>query len=99
MDDLNDVDGLDDLDMEEEVPPEYAGWWRIIHTSRWGSRDLDLPGTAVLSLTGEDDRLRMFALPMTEPGGCGVTATAREGGPRTREVCRGCVGGERATGQ
>ena len=33
--------------MAKEIPDEYLGWWRIIDT---------------ISLTGNDDRLRMFAL-------------------------------------
>jgi hypothetical protein len=44
------------------LPSEYQGWWRIIETSQWGSRDLDILGPALLSLTGYDDRLRMFVL-------------------------------------
>ena len=47
---------------EGEIPTEYRGWWRIVETSRWGGDDLDICGTALLSLTGEADRLRMFVL-------------------------------------
>ncbi|MBF0503340.1 MAG: hypothetical protein HQM09_24690 [Candidatus Riflebacteria bacterium] len=47
---------------DNEIPPEYHGWWRIIDTSAWGNNRLDLVGKAVISLTGYDDRLRMFAL-------------------------------------
>lgn len=47
---------------ECEIPPEYRGWWRITETSTWGSDDIDRIGTALLSLTGRDDRLRMFVL-------------------------------------
>ncbi len=46
----------------EEIPPEYAGWWRITDTSTWGQRHLDLCGTALISFTGYADRLRMIAL-------------------------------------
>ncbi len=46
----------------KEIAPEYNGWWRIVDTSRWGSDCLDLLGTAVISLTGYADRLRMLAL-------------------------------------
>ena len=45
-----------------EIPHEYQGWWRITETSTWGSEDLDIVGTALLSLTGNADRLRMFVL-------------------------------------
>jgi hypothetical protein len=44
------------------IPEECAGWWRIVDTELWGSRDIDMLGPALLSLTGEDDRLRMFVL-------------------------------------
>lgn len=47
---------------ESEIPPEYRGWWRLIETSTWGSDDIDIQGRALLSLTGRDDRLRMFVL-------------------------------------
>ena len=39
-----------------------GGWWRIIETSQWDNNDIDIIGTALLSLTGSDDRLRMFVL-------------------------------------
>ena len=45
-----------------EIPSEYRGWWRIIETSQWGERRLDVIGTALLSITGHDDRLRMHCL-------------------------------------
>ena len=48
--------------MEESLPAEYRGWWRIIDTSQWVNDGLDLLGPAMLSLTGADDRLRMHAL-------------------------------------
>jgi hypothetical protein len=46
----------------EPIPSEYQGWWRIIDTSQWGNRDLDLIGPALISFTGYGDRLRMLAL-------------------------------------
>jgi len=48
--------------MQNEVPSEYQGWWRIIETSQWVNDDLDILGTALISLTGYADRLRMFTL-------------------------------------
>ena len=44
------------------IPREYYGWWRIIETSQWDNDDIDILGTPLLSLTGYDDRLRMFVL-------------------------------------
>jgi hypothetical protein len=44
------------------IPAGCAGWWRIVDTSMWGSDDIDMLGPALLSLTGEGDRLRMFVL-------------------------------------
>ena len=44
------------------IPREYYGWWRIVDTSQWGNDDIDILGTALLSLTGKADRLRMFVL-------------------------------------
>lgn len=52
-----------DLPMaNNDVPQEYYGWWRIIDTSQWTKKYIDTLGTALISLTGYDDRLRMFAL-------------------------------------
>jgi hypothetical protein len=48
--------------MQKKIPSEYQGWWRIIETSQWVNDDLDILGTALISLTGYDDRLRMFTL-------------------------------------
>ncbi len=48
--------------MQNEIPSEYHGWWRIIETSQWVNDHLDIMGTALISLTGYDDRLRMFTL-------------------------------------
>ena len=47
---------------DEQLPDEYCGWWRIIETSQWCDDDLDIVGTALISLTGYADRLRMFTL-------------------------------------
>jgi len=46
----------------EGIPEELAGWWRIVDTETWGNDDIDILGPALLSLTGDDDRLRMFVL-------------------------------------
>lgn len=46
----------------EVIPAEYEGWWRIVELENWRGVDLDLLGPALLSLTGDDDRLRMFVL-------------------------------------
>ncbi len=46
----------------EELPREIAGWWRITETSQWMDDDLDILGPALLSLTGDEDRLRMHCL-------------------------------------
>jgi len=45
-----------------EIPHEYKGWWRFIETSQWVNDGIDSCGTALLSLTGRADRLRMFVL-------------------------------------
>ncbi len=45
-----------------QIPHEYHGWWRILETSQWVNDDIDICGTALLSLTGLGDRLRMFVL-------------------------------------
>ena len=45
-----------------EIPHEYRGWWRIVETSLWVYDDIDICGTALISLTGHADRLRMFLL-------------------------------------
>ena len=47
---------------EGEIPREYQGWWRIVETSQWANDDIDIIGTALISLTGHADRLRMFVL-------------------------------------
>ena len=45
-----------------EIPREYTGWWRITKTSQWNDSGLDRIGTALISITGEGDRLRMHVL-------------------------------------
>ena len=45
-----------------EIPREFQGWWRITETSQWGDDFLDILGPALLSLTGDGDRLRMHCL-------------------------------------
>ena len=45
-----------------DIPEEYYGWWRIIETGTWVNDYLDDLGPALLSLTGDDDRLRMHCL-------------------------------------
>ncbi len=47
---------------ERDIPSEYYGWWRIIETSQWDNNDIDIIGKALISITGDDDRLRMFVL-------------------------------------
>jgi len=44
------------------IPPDYAGWWRIVDTETWPNEDLDMSGTALISFTGDDDALRMHCL-------------------------------------
>jgi hypothetical protein len=48
--------------MTTPIPPEYRGWWRIVETGTWANDYLDDLGPALLSLTGDDDRLRMHYL-------------------------------------
>jgi len=45
-----------------DIPSEYRGWWRIIHTDAWVDDGLDLIGPAMLSLGKNGDRLRMHCL-------------------------------------
>ncbi len=47
---------------QNDIPIEYRGWWRITDTTTWMKEDLDAIGTALISLTGQDDRLRMLYL-------------------------------------
>jgi hypothetical protein len=52
-----------DLPMaNKDIPQEYYGWWQIVDTSQWAKEYIDILGTALISFTGYDDRLRMFAL-------------------------------------
>jgi len=48
--------------LDEDIPLECYGWWRIIETSQWVDNGLDILGTALISITGDDDRLRMHCL-------------------------------------
>lgn len=50
------------MDDDNELSPDLCGWWRITETSRWGSRALDIEGTALISITGSYDQIRMIAL-------------------------------------
>lgn len=45
-----------------DIPSNYYGWWRIVETSQWANDDIDIIGTAIISFTGDVDRLRMFTL-------------------------------------
>lgn len=46
----------------DELDPDLRGWWRITETSQWVNDGLDDLGTALISLTGYADRLRMHCL-------------------------------------
>lgn len=46
----------------EDIPFEYRGWWRIVETSQWVDDELDILGPALISFTGDGDRLRMLCL-------------------------------------
>jgi hypothetical protein len=48
--------------MNDEIPTEYRGWWRITETETWVNDGIDILGTAMLSLTGHADRLRLHCL-------------------------------------
>jgi hypothetical protein len=50
--------------IDRDIPFEYYGWWRIIETSQWDNDNIDIIGKALISITGDDDRLRMFVLLM-----------------------------------
>jgi hypothetical protein len=45
-----------------ELDPDLYGWWRITETSQWGSDGLGDLGPAMISITGDADRLRMHCL-------------------------------------
>jgi hypothetical protein len=47
---------------DKDIPREIFGWWRIIKTSQWVDDHIDTIGPALISFTGDDDRLRMFVL-------------------------------------
>jgi len=47
---------------DEPIPARYCGWWRIVETSQWVNSELDLLGPALISITGDGDRLWMLAL-------------------------------------
>lgn len=47
---------------DKDISYEYYGWWRIIETSLWTNAHIDIIGPALISLTGYNDRLRMFTL-------------------------------------
>ncbi len=47
---------------EKDIPSEYYGWWRIVETSQWGIDAIDILGDALISVTGDNDRLRLCAL-------------------------------------
>jgi hypothetical protein len=46
----------------EELHPDLRGWWRITETSQWVNDGLDDLGPALISITGDGDRLRMHCL-------------------------------------
>lgn len=45
-----------------DIPEDYYGWWRIVETSQWSNDYIDMIGTALISLTGYGDRMRLCAL-------------------------------------
>ncbi len=47
---------------EPFLPDELLGWWRIVDTETWVNDGLDILGPALISFTGDDDRLRMHCL-------------------------------------
>lgn len=47
---------------DDELHPELCGWWRITETSQWINDHLDDLGPALISITGDADRLRMHCL-------------------------------------
>ena len=46
----------------DELNADLHGWWRITETSQWANDGLDDLGPAMISITGDDDRLRMHCL-------------------------------------
>ena len=47
---------------DHSLPEELTGWWRIVDTETWVNDGLDILGPALISFTGDDDRLRMHCL-------------------------------------
>ena len=47
---------------DHSLPPDLLGWWRIVDTETWVNDGLDILGPALISFTGEEDRLRMHSL-------------------------------------
>jgi hypothetical protein len=45
-----------------DIPEDYYGWWRITETGTWVDDGLDDLGPAMISFTGDDDRLRLHSL-------------------------------------
>lgn len=45
-----------------DIHADLFGWWRIVETSRWLNKRLDVLGPAMISITGYADRLRMHCL-------------------------------------
>jgi hypothetical protein len=48
--------------MASKDPVDLSGWWRITETSQWVDDGLDDLGPAMISITGDTDRLRMHCL-------------------------------------
>lgn len=46
----------------DELNADLHGWWRITETSQWVNDGLDDLGPAMISITGDADRLRMHCL-------------------------------------
>ena len=46
----------------DELDADLYGWWRITETSQWVNEHLDDLGPAMISITGDGDRLRMHCL-------------------------------------
>ena len=52
---------------DKDIPHEYYGWWRIIETSQWANDDIDIIGTALISLedplhSSDEERLILFGI-------------------------------------
>jgi len=48
--------------VSNELNADLYGWWRITETSQWVNDGLDDLGAAMISITGNADRLRMHCL-------------------------------------